>query len=90
MPLLISAVYLLCFLTSSACALLLGRSFVRSRQKLLMWSCVCFSFLAINNLVLVVDLLVIPDIDLRIFRLLISLAAVATLLFGFIWNGEEG
>jgi hypothetical protein len=82
-------VYVLCFLTSAACALLLGRSYVRSRTSLLLWSSTCFSFLAANNLLLVVDLLLLPDLNLRIGRLLLSLAAVSILLFGFIWDLEE-
>ena len=82
-------VYVLCFLTSSACAWLLGRSYLRTRARLLLWSSLCFFFLALNNLVLVVDLVLVPAVDLRIGRLLLALAAVATLLFGFIWDLEE-
>ena len=82
-------VYLLCFLTSSACAWLLGRSYRRTGARLLLWSSLCFLFLAANNLVLVLDLLVVPDTDLRLGRLLFALAAVGTLLFGFIWDLEE-
>ena len=44
--------------------------------------------LAMNNLVLVLDLVVFPRLDLAVLRGLISLAAILTLLFGFIWNGE--
>lgn len=82
-------VYVLCFLTSSACALLLGRSYRRTGARLLLWSALCFLFLAANNLALVVDLLLVPAVDLRIARLLLALAAVSTLLFGFIWDLEE-
>ena len=82
-------VYMLCFITSSGCALLLGRSYRQTRARLLFWSSLCFLLLAANNLVLVLDLLVIPESDLRLGRLLLSLAAVATLLFGFIWDMEE-
>jgi hypothetical protein len=39
--------------------------------------------------VLVLDLLVLPDLNLRIGRLLLSLSAVIVLLFGFIWDLEE-
>lgn len=85
-----TAVYTLCFLTSSACALLLGRSYARTGARLLLWSSTCFVLLAANNLVLVVDLLVVPDHDLRIWRLLLALGGVGTLLFGFIWDLEEG
>ncbi len=82
-------VYLLCFFTSSACAWLLGRSYRLTRARLLLWSSLCFFFLAANNLVLVLDLLVVPEVDLRLGRLLFALAAVGTLLFGFIWDLEE-
>lgn len=83
------AVYLLCFFTSTICAVMLGRSFHRTRAKLLFWSALCFSLLALNNLLLVLDLVVFPKADLALPRGLVSLAAVATLLFGFIWDAEE-
>lgn len=82
-------VYILCFLTSAACAWLLGRSYHRTGVRLLLWSSICFGFLAGNNLVLVVDLLVIPSADLRLARLLLSLAAVLSLIWGFVFEGEE-
>lgn len=84
-----AAVYVLCFLTSVACAWLLGRSYFASRTRLLLWSSICFGFLAANNLMLVVDLLVLPSFDLRLVRLLLSLAAVASLIWGFVWEVEE-
>ena len=82
-------VYLLCLLTSAACAWLLGRSYLETKARLLLWSSVCFALLAGNNLVLVVDLLVLPDVDLRLARLLLSLAAAASLIWGFVWEVEE-
>jgi hypothetical protein len=84
-----AAVYVLCFATSLVCAIMLGRSYRRSRASLLFWSSVCFVLLAINNLVMVFDMLVIASVDLQLPRLVVSLAAVGTLLFGFIWNGED-
>lgn len=85
-----TVVYLLCFLTSSACAFLLGRSYRRSGARLLLWSSLCFLFLAGNNLLLVIDLLLLPtDVDLRFARLILALIAVCVLLFGFIWDLEE-
>ena len=82
-------VYLLCFATSSACALLLTRSYRRSGTRLLLWSALCFALLAANNLFVIVDLLLIHDIDFGLVRLMLSLAAVAVLLFGFIWDMED-
>lgn len=82
-------VYLLCFATSATCALLLGRSYRRSGMRLLLWSALCFWLLAANNLFVIVDLLLIRSIDLGLVRLLLSLAAAAVLLFGFVWDMEE-
>lgn len=86
-----AVVYVLCFLTSAACAWLLGRSFSRSRVRLLMWSSIAFAFLAANNLVLVLDLVVWPqpEVDLRLPRLLLALAAGLSLIWGFIWDLER-
>jgi hypothetical protein len=84
-----TAVYILCFLTSSACAWLLGRSYGSTRAPLLLWSSICFGFLALNNLMLVLDLLIFRDLDLRLARLLLALAAVCSLLFAFVWQVEE-
>lgn len=84
-------VYILCFLTSATCAWLLGRSYAANRARLLFWSSVCFGFLALNNLLLVLDLVVwpTPEVDLRLPRLLVALAAVSSLIWGFIWDVEE-
>jgi hypothetical protein len=84
-----AAVYILCFLTSGACALLLARNYVRTSARLLLWSALCFLLLAGNNLVVIVDLLLLDDINLGVLRLSFSLAAVVVLLFGFIWDLEE-
>lgn len=84
-----SAVYLLCLATSVACALLLARSYARTRARLLLWSALCFAFLSLNNLIVVIDLLILPtSIDLSIWRLAASLVAVSVLLYGFIWESE--
>lgn len=82
-------VYVLCFLTSTGCAVLLARNYFRTQARLLLWSAVCFALLAANNLVVVFDLVLLPDTDFRLLRALLSLAAVAVLLFGFIWDLEE-
>ena len=84
-----ATVYLLCFLTSTACALLLLRSYRTGGARLLLWSGLCFLLLAGNNLAVVLDLLVLPDFDFRLLRMLLALAAVSILLFGFVWDLEE-
>ena len=83
-------VYVLCFLTSTTCAWLLGRSYRRNGTRLLLWSSICFGFLALNNLALVFDLVIWPqDVDLRLLRLLLALVAVVALIWGFIWEVED-
>jgi hypothetical protein len=83
-----SAVYLLCLGTSIACAALLARSYIRTRARLLLWSSLCFGFLALNNLIVVTDILLLDAVDLSLWRLAASLAAVSVLLVGFVWEGE--
>lgn len=84
-----AAVYLLCLLTSGACAVLLARSYRRTGARMLLWSALCFLLLAANNAVVMVDLLVLPAQDFRLVRYLLSLSAVGVLLFGFIWDLED-
>ncbi len=84
-----AAVYVLCFLTSSACALLLARNYRRTGARMLMWSALCFALLGANNLIVVIDLLVLRDFNLSLVRLGFSLSAVLVLLFGFVWDLEE-
>ena len=77
-------VYVLCALTSLACAVLLVRSYLRSRSALLMWSSVCFVGLAVNNILLVVDLVLVATVDLAMARAVSGLLAVSALLVGLI------
>lgn len=79
-------VYVLCALTSVACAVLLYRGYRRSHTRLLFWSAVCFVGLAANNLFLIVDLRVVPAIDLSAWRLVPALIGVGALVFGLIWE----
>ena len=88
-PIFPTAVYSLCFLTSAVCALLLGRSYFKTRARLLLWSALCFVFLALNNFVVVLDMLVYPNADFRLVRHGLAVAGVLTLLFGFIIDQED-
>ena len=81
-----TVVYLLCLLTSVGCAFLLQRAWRRTRTRLLLWSAAAFGLLALNNLFVVSDLLLVPEINLIALRHASALAAVAVLLYGFIWE----
>lgn len=82
------AVFLLCALTSLACALLLWRAYRRSGSRLLLWSGLCFIGLALNNGLLVVDRLVLPNVDLSVWRQVPAVAGVAVLLYGLVWDAD--
>jgi hypothetical protein len=79
-------VYLLCAATSFVCAALLLRSYLRSRARLLFWSTLCFFGLAINNILLFVDLAMVPDLDLSLWRSGVALAGIMLLLVGLVWE----
>jgi hypothetical protein len=81
-------VYLLCFFSSALCAYLLVTAFRRNRERLLLWSAVCFCLLAVNNLLVFIDLILLPGTDLALLRSLTALSAVAVLLYGFVWEVE--
>jgi Family of unknown function (DUF5985) len=82
------AVYLLCAGTSIACAALLLRGYRRQRTRLLLWSSLCFVCLAINNILLFLDLIVVPATDLSMWRAVTALLGVSLLLFGLIWESR--
>jgi len=77
-------IYTLCALTSILCAWLLLRSYSQHRYKLLLWSGLCFVGLSANNLMLVLDRLVFPAVDLSVPRLITALGAMLLLLYGLI------
>ena len=83
-------VYILCAVTSSVCALLLWRGYIRSASRLLLWSTLCFAGLALNNLLLVVDLMIIPHgIDLSVWRTLPAFIGLGLLAYGLIWDTDQ-
>ena len=89
-PILSGLVYLMCFVTSALCAVLLVRQYRTAALPVLLWSSACFVLLALSNLVVVVDQLMLdPGISLRPLRLVLTLLAVSVLLFGFIWEAEQ-
>ena len=79
-----TVVYVLCALTSLACAVLLLRGYRRTHARLLLWSGLCFVGLFLNNVLLVVDLRVVPEVDLAVIRLLPALIGVGLLLYGLV------
>ncbi len=81
-------VYLLCAATSFLCAALLCRGFVRTGVRLLLYSGICFVGFTIDNIVLYLDVIVIPEIDISLIRRLPGLLALVVLLFGLVWESK--
>lgn len=81
-------VYILCFLASAACAVLLLRGFRRNQTRFLLWGGLCFIGLALNNLLLFLDLVVFKEVDLSLWRNLTALVGLALLLYGLVWDAE--
>lgn len=85
LPLLI---YVLCLLAAALCTWLLLRGYRRSGTRLLLWSSLCFGFLSLNSLVVILDIVLFPARDLLPLRHAASLLAVGTLLVGLIWEED--
>ena len=85
------AVYILCAITSILCAVLLLRGYRATRMRLLFWASLCFVFLAINNVILYVDLVVIPassPVNLFWYRNTAAVIGMLLLVFGPTWESQ--
>jgi hypothetical protein len=82
------ATYVLCAATSLLCGVLLLRGYLRTRTRMLLWSTLCFFGLFVNNVLLFVDIVILPDVDLRIVRSGTALVAMLLLVVGLILEGE--
>jgi hypothetical protein len=84
-----ATIYVLCMAASAACAVLLARTYARTRSRLLLWTALSFSLLALNNLFLVLDMLVFLKTDLWPERAITFQAALLVLLYGFVWEADR-
>lgn len=79
-------VYILSAVTSLACALMLLRGYLRNQTRLLLWSSFCFAGLTLNNVLLFIDLVIVPEMDLSVWRGMTALVGLMLLLYGLIWD----
>ena len=83
-------VYLLCAITSLVCMVLLGRAYWRTGARLLLWSAICFVGLALNNLLVFIDLVVLPtQVDLQLPRLIATFIGISVLITALVWESER-
>jgi hypothetical protein len=73
-------------LTSIFCAFLLIRGYLRQRTALLLWCSLCFVGLALNNVILFIDIFVVPEVSLEAWRNGTALASLVLMLIGLIWE----
>ena len=81
-----NAIYILCALTGILCAVLLVRGYRQSGARLLFWSALCFAGLALNNILLIIDLRVLPNVDLEVWRTVPAVIGVLLLVYGLVWE----
>lgn len=83
-----SVIYGLCAVIAMLCATLLLLAWRRQRHRLLLWSGLCFAGFTLNNAVLVLDKLVLPDTDLSLWRIAVAAGSVAILVYGLVWDAQ--
>ncbi len=79
-------IYLLCAATALACGVLLLRGYGRSRVRLLLWCGLCFLALTVENVILFIDLILVPQVDLSPYHFVVAGVGVVVLLYGLIWE----
>lgn len=81
-------VYIVCAIAALACAGLLARSWWKSRSRLLLWSSICFFGLAANSIIVLVDLMVLTQHDLRPLRLAVAATGLLLLMCELVTRGD--
>ena len=84
-----AAVYILGVLVTLACGVLLIRAYRKVGKRLLLWSAICFFGLSLSNVLLFVDLVMLPNVDLYLWRLLTATLAMLVLLYGLVWERDQ-
>ena len=83
-----SVIYGLCAAVALLCAVLLFAAWRRQRHRLLLWSGLCFAGFTINNVLLVLDKVIYPEVDLSVWRTGVAVISIAVLLYGLIWDAD--
>jgi len=84
----VPAIYILGSLVVCLCAVMLLRAYAKAKRRLLLWSGLCFLGLTVSNLLVFIDLVIIPDVNLYPLRLWTAAIATMLLVFGLVWESE--
>jgi len=82
------AVYVACAITSLLCAVLLLRGYLQERARMMLWASICFFALTLNNVLLFIDVIILPQVDLFVWRTIPAIAGICGLLYGLIWEAN--
>jgi len=75
-------IYLLSAATSLVSAWMLLRYYLARRTSLLLWSCIGFLGLAANSVLVYLDLVTFPTVDLMLVRTVVGAAGILALVYG--------
>ncbi len=81
-------IYVLSAATCLLCAVLLLRTYSQRHVRLLLWSGLCFIGLMLENVMMYVDVVMVPEVDLALWRKLPGLIALVLLLCGLVWESK--
>jgi hypothetical protein len=79
-------VYILCAVTALLCAVLLFRGYRRTKTRLLLVCGLFFLSLTLENVIVFIDVVMVPHIDLFMIRGSVALIGMIVLLAGLIWD----
>jgi hypothetical protein len=82
-------VYFLCAATSLLCTVLLSIRYHKSRVNLLFWCAAGFFAFTVTNILLFIDLAVVIDRDLSIWRNIVTLLGVSVMVYGLITEAAK-
>ncbi|MBA2404961.1 MAG: hypothetical protein H0V66_09340 [Bdellovibrionales bacterium] len=78
-------VYILCALTSFSCAVMLFLGYRKNKFRLLLWSSIGFSGFFLNNILLFIDVVILPNqVDLSVVRTIPALMGMIIMVYGLI------
>ena len=81
--------FICCRLELACCGqILLLRTYAQRRMHLLLWSGLCFVGLMLENLMMYYDVIIVPDVNLAVWRKIPGLIALSLLVFGLVWESK--
>lgn len=82
-----STIFALCAVASIFVVVLLARAYIQRPSRILFWSAICFVGIALNNIVLFYDLVILPDeISYAVLRNALLAGSTGVLIYGLIWD----